>query len=279
MARYDKSGSTKGERVEPKRSAPVIKASAALKPPMEHEPLAITSHRNLVGSFRAVAKRINADPEFSVMFLINPVLALEHYGVSLSPELKHHVLHTLQHPPAMRTRRDELEARLREALGEAPKPEDEAWLAAFLFQWLNLQPLEIGATEPTYKPPPNAETLKALTLKRPKGRKRYKSERLIKVQSRVGTAPWHEAFRRLDLDAPAPKLPRAASTPNTIPLVQLWFYKDENPLVRDLLEYGVLQSRGTPFHSPDSFRRIAKGRERNAFRTWVRAVRFEERSK
>ena len=50
-------------------------------------------------------------------------------------------------------------------------------------------------------------------------------------------------------------------------------------MVRDALEFGVLQARGSPFQTPDSFRQIAKARTKNAFRTWVRAVRFEERSK
>jgi len=288
MQQDDKPDSGKPVRVKPDAPAapgmpaspatPKIKAIPALKPPAEYERLAIDSHRTILGSFRTVADRVNADPEFSVMFLINPVMALERYGVDLSPDLKRHVLHTLQHPAAMRTRRDELEAKLREALGEAPKPEDEAWLAALLFERLKLQPLEIGDTEPEYKPPLNAEMLKALALKRPKGGKRYKGERLLKVQSRVGTAPWREAFRRLDLDAPVPKLPPAKYPPKTIALVNLWFYKDENPLVRDVLEYGVLQSRGFPFHSPDSFRQIAEGKKTNAFRTWIRAVRFKERS-
>lgn len=273
----NKSGSKKPVRAEPNASVLRIKASSVLKPPTEFERLAITSHRKLLGSFRIVAERVNANPEFSVMFLINPVLALERYGVALSTDLKRHVLHTLQDPAGLRTRRDELEAKLRETLGEAPKPEDKAWLAALLFKRLKLQPLEIGATEPSYKPALNAEMLKALALKRPKGGKRYKGKRLLKVQSSVGIRPWREAFRRLDLDAPAPKLPGAKSVPKTIDLETLWFYKGENPLVHDVLEYGLLQSHRFPFHSADSFRQIAQGRKTNAFRIWIRAVRFKER--
>ena len=264
-------------RGEPKKSASTVKAIRALPLPREEERLSITSHRDLVGLHRKVAERVAADPEFSVMFLINPVLALERYGVTLSAKLKDHVLHTLQHPGALRVRRDELEARLRESLGEAPKPEDEAWLARVLFEYLKLRPVEIGDAEPAYKPPLNAEMIKALAEKRPRSVTRYKRERLIKLRAHVGMVPWREASRRLDLDARAPELPRANKAPKTIPLVNLWFYKNENPLVRDLLEYGLLQSRGFPFHSSDSFRQIAEGKKANVFRVWIRAVKFKRK--
>jgi hypothetical protein len=248
-----------------------------LKTPAKHERLVVDTHRKIVGSFRAIAQRVNADPDFSVMFLINPVMALERFGVDLSPDLRRHVMHTLQHPASLRTRRDALEEKLREALEEAPKPDDEAWLAALLFQRLKLRPLEIGDREPVYKPLPNADILKTLARKRPEGTKRYPGRRLLKVRSVVAVAPQRQAFRRLDLDALAPRIAPATDAPATIPLVDLWFYKDENPLVRDVLEYGVLQSRGFPFHSSDGFRQIAEGKKANAFRAWIRTVRFKER--
>jgi hypothetical protein len=277
MSRSNKSDSSRPIPVK-KTSPAEVKATQALRPPEARERLAIQSHRNLVGSSRAIAERVNADPEFSVMFLINPVLALERYGVELSAEIKRHILHTLQHPAALRTRRDELEAKLREELGEAPKTDDEAWLARLLFERLRLQPLEIGAAKPVYMPPLNAEILKQLALERPNGKKRYPGPRLIKVRSFVSTSPARDAMRRLDLYAKPPQLPTAATAPATIRLVDVWFYKEANPLVRDVLEYGLLQKRGFPFHSPDSFRQIAEGRKTNAFRIWVRALRLKEQN-
>jgi hypothetical protein len=263
--------------VKRKTAAAATKAQQPLKPPQKGESLILDSHRSLVASARAVGKRVNADPQFAVMLLINPVLALKSYGVSLSPELKHHVMHTLQHPEGLRTRRDQLGACLREKLGVIPKAENEKWLAALVFDHCKLTPREIGQAKPVYKPPLGREILTALGRKRPRGRKRYKAARRIKVESSVGLAPWREACRRLDLDAHAPRLPQAKTAPKTIPLVNLWFYKEQSPLVRDVLEYGLLQSRGFPLHSPDSFRQIAEGKQTNAFRSWIRAIRFEER--
>jgi hypothetical protein len=147
-----------------------------------------------------------------------------------------------------------------------------------LFERLKLKPIERGTTEPTYKPILKAEMLKALRLMRPKGRRRYPKERRLKVHASVGNTPGREASRRLDLAAEVPKLPTAHRVPEKISLATLWFYKDMNPLVRDVLEYGVLQGRGFPFHSPDSFRQIAEGKKANPFRTWIRAVRFKERT-
>ena len=39
----------------------------------------------------------------------------------------------------------------------------------------------------------------------------------------------------------------------------------------------VIMRRGFPVHTPDSFRQILDGTKGNAFRTWIRSVRFKPR--
>ena len=238
------------------------------------DPISIKDHRVLATAQAAIAERINADPDFSVMLLINPVVALDEMGVKLSPQVRSHILHALQHPTALRTRRDELEQKLTSALGEAPRPNDEEWTARFLFVTRRLKPLAIGDAKPL-SAPLNADIIRNIDKLRPTATKRYPQPRLIAVKSSAGIRPWQEAVRRLDLDTPAPALPPADRAPDKVPLEDLWFYKDLDPLVHDVLELGVIQRRSFPFLSPDRFRKILEGTEKNAVRSWIRAVRFE----
>ncbi|MBA3811768.1 MAG: hypothetical protein H0X27_09055 [Caulobacteraceae bacterium] len=210
------------------------------------------------------------------MFAINPVLALERYGVKLTPALRDHVLRTLKNPGSAGTRRQALEASLTQAFGEAPRPENPAWLANALFKVLKLTPLDRRGYEPAYAPPLNAAILARLEPLRPKPRRKYPLLRPGAVKSSVGLTSWREKARLLDLAAPAPDLPRARQAPRTLGLEEAWFYKDRDPVAHDLVELGAIQRTGFFFHSPDSFRRIAAGEASNVFRTWIREVRFKD---
>lgn len=247
----------------------------ALEAPRPAKSLAVGSHRAILGSFQQIATRINDDPQFSVMLLINPVLALQRYGVELAPEMQSHIFHTLQHRSVARSRRDELEASLTKQLGEPPRPDDAAWLAKILFQKLKLQPLDATGHSPVYKPPMNAELVSGLNAMRPKIPPRYRSERRLTVQASVGQAKWRPAFRRLDLDAPVPALPPAAHAPMKIETQQLWFYKDSSQIVHDLLELSIIQHQGFFPETAEGFRQIAEGKKVNAFRAWNVSVRFK----
>jgi hypothetical protein len=265
-------GGAKGAGGGPAAARPVV----AVASPVVGEHLSINSHRALAKSAAEVTQRVNADPEFSVMLLINPVLALEQYGIAFSPAIRDHILHTLRHPEKLTARRDALDASLRERLSEAPKANDGTWLATLVFGRLKLSPLDIGDAKPAYVPSWGADRLKTLSLQRPKGGVRYPGKRRIGVAASVGVKPPRQAVRRLDLDAPTPKLPHAGAAPAELSLEQLWFYKDQDPLVRDVLEYGILQARSLVFHTPDSFRKIADGTKSNPFRRWIGAVAFRK---
>ena len=246
-----------------------------LRPPQTYDTITIKSHRELFAKSKEIARRVEGDPEFSVMFLSNPVLALESYGIKLSRELQHHVLNTLRHPPKLRIRREELEAKLEEALGEPARPTEPKWMAGLVLKTQKIAPRTIGRREPAYKPPLNAEAIARLQAARPKGGKRYATERRIGVKFTLQVALPKSALRRMDLDAELPKLKRAAKAPARLTLEQAWFYKDD-PLVRDAVELGQIMRRGFPFRTPAEFRDIAEGKKVDAFRRFVGGVRLKE---
>ncbi len=234
----------------------------------------INSHRALAAQQVALAERVAAHPDLAVMLLINPVLAFKELGVELSPDVARHVLHAIQHPAALRNRRDELEAHLREVLGEPAQPTDAAWNARLLFKLRELQALAIGEQKPAYTPPLGQTEAQKLNALRPAGGVRYPQPRMLEPRSRVGSVPWKESLRRMDLEAPAPVLPKAEAAPGTVPLEDLWFYKDLDALVHGALELGIIQRRAFPIHTPDSFRKVLAGEKPNAFRSWIKSVRF-----
>lgn len=237
--------------------------------------LRINSHRALATQQAVLAERVAKHPDIAVMFLINPVLAFKLLGVSMSTAVASHVLHAIQHPIALRTRREELEAKLKEALGEVARPTDPLWNAHLLFKLRGMAALEIGDLRPTYGPPLGQTEAQKLHALRPPATLRYPQPRRLAPRARVGSVAWKESLRRIDLKAPTPKLPQATCRPDSVPLEDLWFYKDLDELVHDALELGIIQRRAFPVHSPDSFRQVLAGSKPNAFRSWVTSLRFK----
>lgn len=245
----------------------------------EFQPLEIKTHREMAVGQEEIFRRFNARPDLSILLLLNPVLALEQIGVLLSSEMVHHVLHSRQHTPEMRKRREELEASLTKNLGEAPQPDNPAWVARLLFEKLRIKPLETKGHTPAYIDPTPADALKRLQALRPKARKKYPERKHPRPATKVGLNPWKTAIRRIDLEAPLPKLQPARQAPKELPLEELYFYRDSHPLVHDLLELGVIQRRAVRIHSGASFRDILSGKKPNAFHTWFKVIRFPERQK
>jgi len=234
----------------------------------------IESHRALAGKQRDLAARVAAHPDVAVMLLINPILAFKQLGVTLSPEIASHVLHAVQHPAPVRTRREALEASLKKALGEAARPVDAVWNARLLFTLRKLKPLDIGDAKPAYTLPLGQQEAQNLHDLRPRAVLRYPQPRLLPPRTRLNAVSWKESLRRMDLAAPAPQLPNAAKAPAEVVLEDLWFYKDQDEIVHDALELGLIMRSAFPIHSPDSFRKVLSGEQRNAFRSWIKRIRF-----
>lgn len=249
------------------RAVPVLR-------PKDLETITITSHRELAVRSRDIEARVADNPEFSVMFLANPVLALEAYGIKLSRELQHHVLNSLRHPPELRKRRETLEAKLAKELGEPARPTDAAWMANLVFEVRKIEPRQIGKREPAYRAPLNAAAIKRLQAARPKGGTRYAVERRLPVRFSLQLEKPRSAIRRMDLDAEVPSLKMAKQKPAGLSVKQAWFYKND-PIVRDAVELGQIMQRGFPFRTPAEFRKIEAGETVDGFRRYVRGVRVK----
>lgn len=261
--------SSDGSRGKGSRQAPAASEDFA--------PLEIATHRALAGKMREIVRRLDARPDLAVMLFINPALVFKDLAVSLAPDLVHHVLHSTQHPPELRRRREELEGSLARELGEPPRPLDPGWVSDLLFRKLRLAPLATAGHEPVYRPPLDPEVIDRLRKLRPQPKARYAGTRRLNKVATVRVAAWRPAVRRMDLDAPLPAIEPAREPPAEVTLEGLYFYKDSHPIARQVLELGIIQRRSFPFHSPDSYRRIRDGEKPNAFRAWIRAVRFPER--
>jgi len=255
------------------------RSTMPLQPPHGLKGLHIASHEQLMRALPVAAVRVAKQPGFSVMLLLNPVLALSHYGVTLSPAMRHHVLHMLRHPPALRARRDTLEASLRETLGEPAKPLNPAWLARFVFVRQKLIALATESQKPSHRPRANAAMVAALQAGLPAPTNRYPELRhRIGVTSHLGLAPLREPPGRLDMAAPAPSLPpSAAASPATLSIEQAWFYKDLDPLVAAVVELGTIQASARRFLTPDAFRKTITGEKSTAFRGWISDLRIHDR--
>ena len=237
------------------------------------EPLKLTTHRELLTYQAEIFARFNQDPDAASLLLINPVLAFRDVGVEMTREIAHHVLHTIQHTPRLRRRREALEAELKEAIGEAPQPHDPAWVSRFLFETLELEPLDTEGLEPAYRLPLNQAAIDRLEKIRPR---RQRKEKLSARSALLRVRVQRPAVRRLDIDAPLPELRPAKEAPAEVELESLFFYKESHPLARALLELSIIHRRSFPIHSADSYRRIKRGEKPNAFRSWIDAVCFPE---
>lgn len=272
---------TEAERARAVAPAAAVTTPATIRPspPLaalhRYEPLHLDSHRALAQGQPAITSRINSDPALSVMLLINPVLAFKEFGVDVTPEVSRHIMHTLQFLPAARKQHDALEQSLTQALGEAPRPNDAAWLAHTLFEKLKVQPYDTTGLKPAYAEVLDQATLHKLQSLRPARKPRYPQTRLIKKTSRLGLAPTAPAVRLFDLTAALPAMRPAAQAPQKLSLTELYFYKDSNPVARQLLEYGMVLQLGFSFNTPAAFRQVRDGSKPNAFRAWIKAVRFD----
>jgi hypothetical protein len=248
-------------------------------PPIEAQPefppLELVKHRDLLLYQKEITARFNAHPELAVMLSINPVLAFRDVNVTLSPEVTHHILETMQYPPELARRRDELIAGLREKLGEAPKPADPEWVAKVLFEKLGLAPLDVGDRQPLYRSPLTPAQLARLQELRPTLRPAPEATGFTRRRGTAITiAAPRPATYRMDVETPAAAVPRAAQAPSGVKLEELYFYKDQHPVARALLDLAIIQRQAYPIHTGDSYRKIKAGEKLNAFRSWVTKVHF-----
>ncbi|MDZ4721332.1 MAG: hypothetical protein SH847_22960 [Roseiflexaceae bacterium] len=263
------------EPVPPSAATPTANAPEAIIKPSD--PITITSHRALVKNQNEIFQRLNSNQELATLLLINPAMALGEAGVVASPRMRRHFLETLQYPPALRERREQLIKQLHTALGVKPRTRDAACVADIIFNKLKLMPLETTNHIPAYMPALDADVTEKLNALRPKARRadRYGLNRSPKGGS-FSIAPGRATARRIDLNAALPALKQAQYAPQQLTLEELYFYKESHPLARSLLELAIIDRQAFPIQSAYAYRNIKRGMKRSAFRTWIRSVRFPQ---
>ena len=108
------------------------------------DPLVVNVERDLRKNMREISLRLNANQNLARLVLINPILVLEDLGVTLSKEVKTHIMDTLRFPPALVKRRDALAIELKEDLAKLnihhKLPFTNQQRAALVFHTLKIQP-------------------------------------------------------------------------------------------------------------------------------------------
>ncbi len=108
-------------------------------------PLEIGSERALRANIRAICQRFNADPDLARLLIVNPILAFEDAGITLSEEMRAHVMQALRFPPKQRQRIAALEDQIKPALAarglDDSLPLSGERRAELVFTSLKLQPL------------------------------------------------------------------------------------------------------------------------------------------
>jgi len=244
------------------------------------DPIHITEHDMLLKQQDRLFRRFNENTALSRLLLVNPVLAFKEAGITMTPEIARHVMRSVYQPTRVRNRLAELVIKLKETLGGLPKPDDAGWNARLLFEILQLDALDTGGLQPIYHAPRSAVAIKKLNERRPRAKSRYDVPgRHFRGGGMALSGPYQAPpdLRQLGLDAALPQMPTRDDKPESIPFEELYFYKDQHPDVRDVLEYGILIKRGIPIHSADSFRKIAAGEKENFFHSWISAVRFSDK--
>ena len=243
-------------------------------PEVKLDPIHITTHRHLASGAAEINKRFNANPDFASLLLVNPVMAFKEVGVTVSPEIASHILHTIQFSSSVQKRHDELQKKIADAIGETPRATDPEWLSHFLFEDLKLKPLVTDGQTPAYTPIISAETVAKLELLRPASRRGKGGPDAPNGAIRIDGHP--PSLWQLDLDAPAPKLKTADSIPTELDLPTLFFYKDSDPLVREVLELGIIEKNALSIQSAATYRDVKDGKKAFALGAWIKTIRFPE---
>jgi hypothetical protein len=234
--------------------------------------LDIKSHRELAVAQQEIVNRLQANPDIARLLLINPVCAFQDIGVKVSPDIAKHILVTLQNSSETNARREALETSLKDIAGGRPHPLDPPWVAKFLFQKLQLKPLDTTGATPVYKPTVDPALAARQVASIPKLNTAPKLP-----HPDHGTAFVFQSItpgvRNLDLDTPAPKLPEARETPATVDVTTLYFYKDVDQHAHDLLELGIIESQSFQISTPDTYRKIKSGKVPNPW-GWISDITF-----
>lgn len=103
----------------------------AAKAPRER--IVIESEKDLKQHAVSILRRINEDERGGLMFLLNPVFALEEAGFDLSEEMRGHILHGLRFGAKAKARIRELDEAVRDVAGRPIDALSDEQVARLLF--------------------------------------------------------------------------------------------------------------------------------------------------
>ena len=141
----------------------------AAKVPAER--IAIESEKDLKKHAVSILRRINEDERGGLMFLLNPVFALEEAGFDLNEEMRGHILHGLRFGAKSKARIRELDEAVRDVAGRPVDALSDEQVARLLFVDLKIPlpgPAAAKGAEtrkaksPEPLPPVNEELLEAV---------------------------------------------------------------------------------------------------------------------
>ena len=141
----------------------------AAKVPAER--IAIESEKDLKKHAVSILRRINEDERGGLMFLLNPVFALEEAGFDLNEEMRGHILHGLRFGAKSKARIRELDEAVRDVAGRPVDALSDEQVARLLFVDLKIPlpgPAAAKGTEtrkaksPEPLPPVNDQLLEAV---------------------------------------------------------------------------------------------------------------------
>jgi len=102
------------------------------------ERIAIESEKDLKKHAVSILRRINEDERGGLLFLINPVFALEEAGFDLSDEMRRHILHGLRYGARAKARIAELNKALADVAGRPIDALSDEQVARLLFEDLGI---------------------------------------------------------------------------------------------------------------------------------------------
>jgi len=102
------------------------------------ERIAIESEKDLKNHAVTILRRINEDERGGLLFLINPVFALEEAGFDLSDEMRRHILHGLRYGARAKARIAELNRAVADVAGRPIDALSDEQVARLLFEDLGI---------------------------------------------------------------------------------------------------------------------------------------------
>jgi hypothetical protein len=109
--------------------------------------ISIKSEEDLKKNSKTILKRINADDRGGLLFLLNPVYALEDAGFDMDSAMKTHIRRGLRYGAKSKARMRELEAAITEKAGRPVRAGSNADVSRLLFSELGIKPGDIHPPE------------------------------------------------------------------------------------------------------------------------------------